>query len=252
MPATACAIALLSLAATAWADSAIDYFREDRWAQEVVPALVVGDAVYLATPGRSRVLAILTAPQGASKGAAIVVHGLGVHPDYGMIGGLRSGLADLGYTTLSVQMPVLAASAPREDYAVTFAEAGNRIAAAIAYLRSRGAPKIAIVAHSMGASMANAYLGEPGALAVDAWVPVGMLVEFAVAPKEPVLDVIAEQELPQAAAAAPRRLPKLPKDACSRQVTIPGADHYFAAQARQQELGATIAGFLDRVFAGRR
>ena len=35
-----------------------DYAREDRWADEIVPAIVVGEAVYLATPARSRVLAI--------------------------------------------------------------------------------------------------------------------------------------------------------------------------------------------------
>ena len=38
-----------------------------------------------------------------------LVHGLGIHPDWGLIGALRSDLPDAGYTTLSVQMPVLAA-----------------------------------------------------------------------------------------------------------------------------------------------
>jgi pimeloyl-ACP methyl ester carboxylesterase len=179
------------------------------------------------------------------------VHGLGVNPDFGMIGALRGTLAEKGFVTLSVQMPVLAADAPSDDYPATFPEAGNRIAAAVAYLRSRGATKVAVVAHSMGAAMTNAYLATPGAPAIDAWVPVGMPVDFAVAPKEPVLDVSAEKELPQVAAAAPLRARRLPKDAGSRQVTIPGADHYFDAQARQQQLAAAIAAFLDRVFAGR-
>jgi DNA-binding CsgD family transcriptional regulator len=38
----------------------------------------------------------------------IVVHGLGVHPDRGLINPLRSQLAEQGYATLPVQMPVLA------------------------------------------------------------------------------------------------------------------------------------------------
>src|SRR5438128_2064301 len=37
-----------------------DYAREERWAAEIVPSLVVGDAIYLSTPERARVLSILT------------------------------------------------------------------------------------------------------------------------------------------------------------------------------------------------
>jgi alpha/beta superfamily hydrolase len=242
-------IALWLFATVALAATAIDYVREDRWAQEVVPALVVGDAVYLGTPARPKVLAILTEPTGASKGGVIVLHGLGVHPDWGLIGGLRTNLADAGFTTLSVQMPVLAADAPRADYRLTLPEAGDRIAAAIAYLRSRGMTKVAIVSHSMGATMADAYLARPDAHPIDAWVPVGMLVAFAAPPKEPVLDVRAESELAEVDAAAPLRKSGLPKDGCSRAAMIAGTDHYFGSG--RKELAAVIAAFLDRALAGR-
>jgi len=242
-------LVFLAFAAQAVAAPQIDYFREGRWAQEVVPTLVVGDAVWLATPSRPRVLAILTEPATRAKGAVIVVHGLGVHPDWGLIGGLRSRLADAGFTTLSVQMPVLAADAMRDDYRVTLPEAGDRIAAAIAFLASRGATSIAIVAHSMGATMVDAYLARADARRIDAWVPVGMLVDFSVAPREPVLDVIAAGDLREVMAAAPRRALRLPQDGCSRGLEIAGADHYF--ERRQQELADAAAAFLDRVFAGR-
>src|SRR5206468_6334153 len=124
---TAALACLVVFVATAAFAVDIDYMREERWAREVVPSLVVGDAVYLATPARSKVLAILTTPAATSKGSVILVHGLGVHPDFGVTGALRSQLADMGYTTLSVQMPVLAADAPRDDYRATFPEAGNRL-----------------------------------------------------------------------------------------------------------------------------
>ena len=205
--------------------------------------------MWLATPARPKVLAILTEPSAASKGGVIVIHGLGVLPDFGLIGGVRTGLADAGYTTLSVQMPVLSATASRDDYAVTLPAAGDRIAAAIAFLRGRGVAKIAIVSHSLGATMANAYLARPGAFSIDAWVPVGMAVDFAAPPKEPVLDVTAETELAVVAAATPSRATRLPQDRCSRQLTIAGTDHYF--ENRQKELTAAIAAFLGRVFGGR-
>jgi len=66
-------------------------------------------------------------------------------------------LADRGYTTLSIQMPVLASDAKAEDYRPLFPEAGERIAAGLADLRARGLQKIAIVSHSMGARMVNDF-----------------------------------------------------------------------------------------------
>lgn len=239
--------ALFALAASAMAaGNDADYAREERWAQEIVPSLVVGDAVYLAIPKRERVLAILTMPSGAAAGGVVVVHGLGVHPDWGLIGGLRTGLADAGYVTLSVQMPVLAATATRDDYAPTLPEAAERIAAAVGLLQAKGVRKIAIVSHSLGASMANAFLARPRSPPIDAWAPVGMFGPFAAAPKEPVLDVVAEREIALVSASAPARMATLPKDRCSRQITIAGADHYF--EDRQKELVAAIAAFLGRVF----
>lgn len=240
-------LASLALAGSATAAvSAPDYAREERWAQEIVPSIVVGDAVYLASPARAKVLAILTVPPGVAGGGIVIVHGLGVHPDWGLIGGLRSGLADAGYVTLAVQMPVMEANATRDDYAVTLPEAAERIASAVAYLRAKGVAKIAIVSHSLGASMANAFLSRQ---AVDAWVPIGMFGAFAVPPKEPVLDIVAETEIALVRETAPARVSRLPKDACSRQLTIAGADHYF--DQRQKELVTAIAPFLDRAFSGR-
>jgi alpha/beta superfamily hydrolase len=225
---------------------AADYEREERWAREVVPSIVVGDAVWLATPSRAKVLAILTLPARPAAGGVVVVHGLGVHPDWELIGGLRTGLADAGYVTLAVQMPVLAASASREDYSATMLEAAERIAAAVDYLRTKSIAKVAIVSHSMGASMANAFLARN---AIDAWAPIGMFGPFAAPPREPVLDIVAETEIAPVRETAPARAVTLPKDACSRQLTIAGADHYF--ERRQKELVATIAAFLERAFAGR-
>lgn len=42
------------------------------------------------------------------NGSVILAHGLGVHPDWGVIGTLRVRLADRGYNMLSLQMPALA------------------------------------------------------------------------------------------------------------------------------------------------
>ena len=52
----------------------------------------------------------------------MLLHGLGLQPDYGIVGELRVALAARGFATLSVQMPVLAADALPQEYAVLYAD----------------------------------------------------------------------------------------------------------------------------------
>jgi len=246
-------VALLAIMLTGlpeFAFCAPDYAREARLAQEVVPAIVVGDAVYLATLRQPRVLAIYTVatPPALAGAAVIIVHGSGVHPDWGLINGLRTGLAESGMATLAVQMPVLGADAPREQYAAMFPESNGRLAAAVAYLRERGVDRIAIVSHSMGASMADAYLASSSAANVSAWVPIGMMNGFGSRPAMPVLDVTAEHDFPQVLEGAAKRATALPWDACSKQISIAGTDHTM--ENRQRELVAAIVPSLARAFAG--
>lgn len=224
-----------------------DYAREERLAQEIVPAIVVGDAVYLETPSHRRVLALYT-PVSRAKGGVIVVHGAGVHPDWGLDGALRTGLADVGFATLSVQMPVLAKDAPHDSYPALFPEAGGRIGAAVAFLRERGIRGLAIVSHSTGASMVDAYLARGDAERIDAWVIVGMPVDFAVPPREAVLDVIADNDFPDVRAAARKRRSRLPGDGCSRALVLEGTDHLM--ENRQQALVVAVAPFLERALSG--
>ena len=246
-PAAAQAVPAGTRVSTASAAPAIvpDDARESRWADEVVPQLVVGDAVWLRTQHRDRVLALYARPAGEPKGAVIVVHGLGVHPDWSLIGDIRSALVDRGFATLSVQMPVLAADAPRDAYAALAPSAAERLDAALAWLRANGHPRVAVLSHSMGASMVNAWMASSPA--VDAWVPVGMLVPFARAPRMPVLDVVGQNDYSESLQRVPAAS-ALPADGCSRAVTIAGADHFM--QGAVPRLVDAVAPFLARALSG--
>ncbi|MGH8706044.1 MAG: hypothetical protein ACREUO_11600 [Burkholderiales bacterium] len=92
------AAALLACALPA---AAQDYEREKRWAAEVVPNLVVGEAVYLKLPAGREFLGLFTEARNP-KIAILLVHGVGVHPDHGVIGSLRVALAEG-----NVRVPVL-------------------------------------------------------------------------------------------------------------------------------------------------
>lgn len=221
---------------------ASDYGREKKWADEVVPGVVVGDAVYLEQADKHKFLTLYT-PVKDAKSAVIVVHGLGIHPDWGLVGVLRSELADAGYTTLSVQMPILHNEAKGSEYPATFPEAAERLKLAVEFLKEKGYASIALVSHSMGSRMGYAYLsGEPDP-AVKAWVAIGMGAdENFGALRLPVLDLHGERDFPEVLANAAKRKQALAGKAGSRQQAVPGAGHFF--EGFDNALIAAVAGYL--------
>ena len=244
----ALALALAVGLAPAAAQNA-DYAREQRWADEVVPQLVVGDALRLEALGRS-FLALHTVGAGApaaDRPALLLVHGVGVHPDYGLIGELRTRLADAGYTTLSIQMPVLAKDITDGNaYVVTFDESTARIAAGERWLRAQGARSVVLVSHSMGSWMGNVYFERTPGAPFAAWVCLGITGRIGAMSgnRLPILDVRGEQDLEVVRrwySVAARRL-TLVGHPGSLQLEVAGADHHYAG--RERELVAAIEGFV--------
>lgn len=232
-----------ALSLNAWA--AADYAREQRWADEITPAILVGDPIRLALPSGRKFLAI-HAPNAKAQAGVIVIHGLGVHPDWGLINPLRSNLSEQGYATLSVQMPVLASEARGDQYLPLFPEAAERIAVAVEFLRKQGHKKVAIVAHSLGARMSNVFLNTPGAPAIDAFVAIGISGEFSKPEnfKAPVLDLMGDKDLPAVLDNAAKRAAAIRNIRGSGQISVAGADHFF--NGRERELVQQVRLFLDR------
>ena len=127
----------LTLALSFPALASPDYVREKKWDDEVTSGIVVGEPVYLEQKNSHKFLGIYTDAVNARMGL-VVVHGMGIHPDMGMIGKLRQRLPDHGYATLSIQMPILAVGAKPVAYADLFPEAVERLHLAVAYLNSKG------------------------------------------------------------------------------------------------------------------
>jgi dienelactone hydrolase len=238
------ALGLVLLLGAACARAEADYAREKRWAAEIVPAILVGDPVELEAAGRS-FLAIYAAAPGAHAGV-IVVHGLGVHPDWGLVNVLRSRLADEGYSTLAPQMPVLAADARAEHYPPLFPEASLRLAAAASFLRARGLRRIAVVSHSLGSRMTDYHLERVAPADIDAWVAIGLAGRYASVSgaSVPVLDLYGQRDLPAVLEAAAERAGAVRRHQGGAQVMVPGADHFFAGQ--EAALVGHVKSFLDR------
>jgi len=211
-----------------------DYAREKRWADQIVPTLVTGEAVWLEAPRTEKYLALYTEAKDA-KGAIILAHGMGVHPDYGVIGELRTQLAGAGYTTLSVQMPILAADANPARYPVLFWEADARFAGALTYLRRKHYDRIWLVSHSMGSRMANHYVSAHPQVPLAGWISLsissGELGPFKKI-KFPVYDVYAENDLDAVLKGAPRRAATLKGMKGSSQAMIYATDHFFTKKEK--------------------
>src|SRR4029453_9625390 len=74
-----------------------DYVREKKRADEITPGIVMGDLVYLEGEARPMFPPFYSAAP-HSQGGVGMVNGIGVHPDWGLIGSPRRWLADHGYT----------------------------------------------------------------------------------------------------------------------------------------------------------
>ena len=218
---------------------ASDLAKEKRWREQISDSLLSGETCELKA-GDTAFTGIYTeANQGSTGRLVILVHGIGVHPDWpDVIHPLRTGLPDYGWSTLSIQMPVLANDAPLKDYLPLFDEAGPRLQAAIDYARQQGNKTVVIVAHSLGASMAARYVADnPGG--VNGLVIIGMSVielddkmNGALALEKitlPVLDLSGSRDLDSVLSSGQARARAALKAGNKdyRQMQIEGADHSF-------------------------
>lgn len=239
-----CVVLLVLLQVATRLAQGADYVREKKWADEITPGIVVGDPVYLRARSGHKFLTIYTEATSARAGF-VLVHGMGIHPDWGLIGVLRSELADQGYSTLSVQMPVLAREAKPEEYVQTFDEAMERLGLSVDFLRGKGHKKIAFVSHSMGSRMVHHYLTRYSAAEVNAWVSIGMAGSDDYRDITlPVLDLYGENDSPGVLENAQKRAASIRDRKGSQQIMAPRADHFFNKQ--HADLVKYVKDFLDK------
>ena len=222
-----------------------DYEKEKRWADDILPTLMVGKAEWLTQKNGHRFLTLFTEAKN-SKGAVIIAHGRGWSPDFELYGTLRTRLAEEGYTTLSIQLPVLQSTAILGLYVPLYPDARERFQLAVNTLKAKGYKNIGIVSHSLGATMANQYLIRTEDTSVKAWVFVGILqgLEEMYRIKIPTLDVYGSNDWTVTMWGAPEREKQLRDHPGSGQVMVPGAKHFFEGQ--EEELIKIVAGFLDK------
>ena len=197
-----------------------------------------------------------------AHGAAIILHGMGAHADWPQtIAPLRAQLPEHGWTTLSIQLPVVAPENQIEDYGQTLQPAAARIEAAVRFLRERKFLNIVIIGHSFGAATALAYLEREQRQKVVALVAIGLqgygfvkpainILDLIEKSKVPLLDIYGSRDFRNVIRRAPdRRLAaKKGNNRLYTQIEIAGADHYF--NKMDDVLIKRIRGWLDKAAPG--
>lgn len=218
-----------------------DQAKEKRWAEQYTDSLLDGDVVEL-DAGGTKFNGIFTKAAGRSTGRAVVIaHGMGVHPNWpDVIQPLRTGLADHGWSTLSIQMPILPNDAALKDYIPLFDEVTPRIDAAVAMLRNRGNHTIILIGHSLGATMTAWHLANKKKPGVQGVVFIGIgtseIDEKTNSAQSlrrmtlPILDVYGSRDLDDVLSTAGARKSAALRagNKYYRQIEIEGADHFFS------------------------
>lgn len=221
-----------------------DLAREKRWADQVLPSLVVGDALWLESGG-VKFLALYAAPE-KPRGAVLLLHGAGLHPDHGITGELRVALVERGWATFSVQMPVHGAEVDDgAAYRKLFPEAGGRIEAALAMLRAKGFARPVVVSHAMGTGMFHGWWRTQRDPAIRAWVAMSMygVFEGVKGAPFPVFDLYGRNDYRGVRGPADDRREILDGLPGSRQLAAPEGGRFLAGG--EPTVLKEVAGFLE-------
>jgi len=248
----------LTLGLTGLAQTA-DLSREKRIAEQIEEAILDGDPVYL-KDGEHEFLSIFMRSEAENvKGAVILMHGHGANPDWiDVIQPLRIGLTEYGWDTLSIQLPVAREGATDKESMATIPEAAPRIEAALAYLKQNSHPRVVLVSHSFGSSMAAAYLANKKiSEQIQGFVSIGMSADMNDKEsgnlaalrkiKLPIYDIYGERDLKSVLESASERklAARDAENTAYRQNLISGADHFFAGL--NDELLATVRAWLFQI-----
>ncbi len=227
--------------------------REKRWVDQTVDSIFDGEPLFLDADGY-QFYSIYTEPETPSNKGMIVVHGTGFHPNWEqVVQPVRVNMTSRGWHTLSIQMPILEKDAHYEDYIKLYPEVPARFRAAVAHLRASGIDKIAIVAHSQGATMASYYVANESPTAVDALAVIGMSAQYRqpqVSSSEslkriniPVLDIYGSKDFPIVLATNEKRANAAAHNENYSQHMVPNAYHFF--DDHNKELIDALTQWLD-------
>jgi hypothetical protein len=218
-----------------------DLERENRIISEIEESVMEGEVEYLTLPNKQEVFSIhLESELKTPKGGVIILHTRSQHANREeVIRPLRIGLAQRGWETLSVQMPMLDSHAKYYDYVPIFPYSHARIQAAITFYQQRGIDNIILIGHGCGAHMANSYFDKYSNGMIKAYIGIGLgATDYNqkvvngfpfYKMRMPILDIYGEYDFPGVVRLAFHRedLIDIGGNSKSRQIMVDEAKHFY-------------------------
>jgi pimeloyl-ACP methyl ester carboxylesterase len=235
-----------------------DAAREKAIAGALLPRVRADQAVWLDVDG-AKVLALYDGDiDGKPHGTAVILHGMDANPDmHGVVHALRTRLVHYGWSTLSVQLPVLPPGTAASAYAGTLTAAGKRLQAALAYLKTKQPGPVVLVGYEYGGLVALQVAGgTPAGIAAIAALDLSGTRDI-LAPAEvnamlekvrvPVLDLYGALDSAARLDLAPPRAAAARKagNAAYRQEPLAGTDEHFTGMA--QPVAGRVSAWLDKM-----
>tara|TARA_Y100000385_G_C13093038_1_gene639804 strand:+ start:1077 stop:1874 length:798 start_codon:yes stop_codon:yes gene_type:complete len=219
-----------------------DADREQRIASQTLQTLFLGEPIWLEHNKSERSFLGLVTPTDDTRYVILMIHGTGQGPNTPyVIGPMRELLSDIGYGTLSVQMPVLSDDENYDNYMKEFAESRRRIGEGVKFLRETSPnSKIIILGHSMGSTMLMDWLFNNDSIDVSGFIAIGLgstnqkkLSSQVFSSRDinlPILDILGENDYDSVLWSAPlRKNAILATHKKSAQIVIEKADHFFTS-----------------------
>lgn len=223
-----------------------DFVLEQQWQEQLEDYIVVGDVLWLEDQESRPFMAIHAATEGESRGTVVLLHNMGGHPNWhAVIGPLRRELLEHGWSTLSLQMPVLGGECGGREHAVLLNDSPGRLDAALTFLEQQGEQNVVLLGHGLGAIMASAYLVERPLHQVRGLAALGLYMLRYTDPRMyaanyldqlqlPILDIFGSGDVLVANARDARQLAaSLGKNEAYKQIEIRGAGMFFEGKERQ-------------------
>lgn len=223
---------ILSFTTTAISTTTPDYEKEARWADQIEDSIMVGDPIWIPVNSH-KFLSILTLSDTPTAKTAVIVHGLGVHPNWdAVVKPLRVGLTEHNLNTLSIQMPVLSIG-EKAQYLEMSDYSNSRLLATEKFLEENNLSPDTLIAHSIGASMSSNYLANSKSTKFKNFVAIGMSEDTSAdlsKIKLPILDLFGSDDHEGV-----KDLNNLKKNATLNSVSysqavVDGANHFFDNQ----------------------
>lgn len=242
---------------------AYDNGREQLIAERLQDRLKVGEAVRIQTD-KSDFFSIYTEQiSNETQGAIILLHNLGGHPDWPVVTSpLRKSMPQRGWTTLSIQLPVLPPEESIAAYGKTLADACQRLDKALTFLSEKEIETVVLLGYGFGAATAmhcSTQMNSNDSLLLGI-AAVSPLAQPFLRPPLKLLEVIEEVEIPILDIYGSRDFKEVIDQAADRrlagrkgenpwyqQIEIEGADHHFSGL--DTVLNKRISGWLKKLIA---